>query len=67
MITPRYLVDSTVFSFLPSILSLVSIFLFFGENTMAMVLSGLNVKLASRLFVTKGKVPPGCLSTEPVT
>ena len=51
MITPRYLV-STVFSFLPSMLSLVKIFLFLRENTIATVFSGLRVKLATRLLST---------------
>ena len=37
MVTPRYLVQSTVFSFDPFIYSLVRIFLFLGENTMATV------------------------------
>ena len=53
IVTPKYRVESTVFSFVPFILSLVKIFLFLGENTIATVFSGLNVRLAARLLSTK--------------
>ena len=53
IVTPKYLVESTVFSLVPFMHSRVKIFLFFGEKTMATVFSGLNVRLAARLLSTR--------------
>ena len=53
IVTPKYLVDSTVCSFFPFIFNRVKIFLFLGENTIATVFSGLNVRLAALLLSTK--------------
>ena len=50
IVAPKYRVESTVFSFNPFIYSRVKIFIFLGENTIATVFSGLNVRLAARLY-----------------
>ena len=53
IITPKYRVVSTVSSFFPFIYSRVAVLLFLGENNMATVFSGLNVRLAVRLLSTR--------------
>ena len=53
IVTPKYRVDSTVFSLDPFIHRRVKIFLFLGENTIATVFSGLNVRLAALLLSTR--------------
>ena len=53
IVTPKYRVESTVSSFFPFIYSRVAVLLFLGENNMATVFSGLNVRLAVRLLSTR--------------